>query len=163
MIDWITLVIALTTGGIGWLIRSTWEDMRAREHLVYESRRKAYLDAIEPFAQIFAGLKNPRELKKALARAGATSTRMSMMTLALIGSDEVVRAYNKMWRYAYDNDGEGSGSQLLELLCGLMLSMRKDVGNRQTSVQPLDMMSSQISDIHELGKKWNAPLARRKG
>ena len=63
---------------------------RERERL-QDERRKVYVEVLEPYIRIFAGIRNPSETKKALNQIGSFDYRRAAFELNMIGSDEVVR------------------------------------------------------------------------
>ena len=71
-----------------------------------------------------------------------------MFELNLMGSDDVVWAMNALQQHFYQSviaptDPKMSIIKLSELL----LAIRKDLGNKNTKVDHIDMLRSQITDI----------------
>ena len=72
----------------------------------------------------------------------------------MLGPDNVVRAYNALWEYAYkseaDENPEQRGVTYMKLWGKLLLEIRKDVGNKDTKLNEADMLRWLIKDIDKL-------------
>jgi hypothetical protein len=66
-------------------------------------------------------------------------TRWSLK-LGLIGSDEVVKAWNAFRK----NAGSATGTKLFAPMAGLLAAMRKDCGHYGTTLTPLELLSLMI-------------------
>ena len=152
--NWIQLAvtpfIALTVGFIGWYLRSRVEAIRREKEKLQESQRKIYIQVLEPFIRVFAGVKNPSETRRAIKQMLSVEYRMVSLELNLMGSDNVVRAVNKYMQYIYSLDTVDTPPPPEELLVqwgGVLLAIRRDLGNKKTRLSEIDMLQSQIKDI----------------
>ena len=68
-----------------------------------------------------------------------------MFELNLMGSDDVVRAMNAFQQHIYNNPSDSKMS--IVRLSELLLAIRRDLGNKNTKIEPIDMLRSQITDI----------------
>jgi len=67
-IDWVdflvTPLIAALVGFGVWYFQSRLEALRREQQRLHDDRRKVYVDVLEPFVRIFAGIKNPKETRR---------------------------------------------------------------------------------------------------
>ena len=134
-------LVGLTT----WYVRLRGESNEREKGRLHDERRKIYLKILEPIIRAFASIKNPEEAEKAFQQINTYEHRQVLFELNLIGSDEVVRAYNEFMQYLYR--GEVDVRQLMTYWGKLLLTIRKDLGNKGTGLSEVDMLRSQITDI----------------
>ena len=140
--EWILGAVAVLAGPMGWLIRSAYErDERDRQG-VSEARWDAYMGVIDPYIRILTGTRNPRETQKALKAVQRVEHRRHVFRIALMAPDGVVQAYNELMRATYTDS-----SQAMLLFTRLLLEIRKDLGNRGTALEGVDMLISQLKDV----------------
>ncbi len=146
--EWILGVVAVLAGPVGWVIRSAYErDERDRQG-VSEARWDAYMGVIDPYIRMLAGIRNPRETQKALKAVQGVEHRRHVFRVVLMAPDGVVQAYNELMRATYTDS-----PQVMLLFARLLLAIRKDLGNRGTTLKEVDMLISQIKDVDRDGFK----------
>ena len=151
---WLEIALVPIIGGViafgGWFLRSRVEESRREREKLYDERRKIYVKVLTPLVRIFAGIKNPKEARKADAEIISFDYRLAIFELNVMGSDDVIRALNEMMQYVYtseqDNDLD-KGKEMLKYWGGLILAVRRDLGNEKTKLTELDMLRGQITDI----------------
>ncbi len=156
--DILTPLVLILVAGISsiitWLIRSKTEEFRAIRVKLNEERRKTYSEILSPYIQLLVDLKNKEGAAKALDEIKSLDYKKSAFNLALFGSDNVVRAYNAFLQYAYKAESgeneEQRAVRYMHLWGQLLLEIRKDVGNKKTGLNELDMLRWLISDIEKL-------------
>ena len=77
---------------------------------------------------------------------------MPMFHVNLVGSDDVVRAFNKMMKQFYERSDDApldqrSMVEMLRLVGGTMRAIRRELGNRRTSLSSLEMFESSTTDL----------------
>ena len=140
-----TVLGAGIVGLIAWYVRIRHETNQRENERVYDERRKIYLKILEPTIRLFANTKNPSGMKKAMEQITSLEHRRTMFELNLVGSDDVVRAMYVFMLHAFLSTGYSM--VLLVKWSELLLAIRKDLGNKGTSIKPVDMIRSQIIDI----------------
>ena len=140
-----SVVGAGIVGLIAWHIRFRHESNQRENERVYDERRKIYIQILEPTIRIFANTKNPSAMKEIIEQVTSFKHRRAMFELNLMGSDEVVRAMNAFMQNAFHSTGDSM--DLIAKWSGLLLAIRKDLGNKGTSIKPVEMLRSQITDI----------------
>ena len=147
---WPAAIAVATAIGSGatWLIRSRWEAANIEKQRLHETRRGVYLQYLDPFILVFAGIKDPAIMKKAHNDIASVDHRRRMFELALMGSDEVVRAANALQQHFY-RDSPGPPDEFVQKICQLLLAIRRDLGNAKTKIEPIEMLENQITDIEK--------------
>ena len=154
--DWMTQgAIAIGVGLIVWFLTSRVEAIRREKEKLQDERRKIYMQILDPFIRVFAGVKNPSETQKALKQIISYENRRAFFELNMLGSDDVVRAVNNYMQYIYkkgDDDSPGNPQEILVHWGGLLLAIRKDLGNKRTKLKEADMLRALITDIDRVVK-----------
>jgi hypothetical protein len=150
----VTPLVGALAGFVVWYFQSRLDAIRRAQERLNDDRRRVYTEILEPFVRIFAGIKNPKENQKALQQVLSVEYKRTAFQFNLIGSDAVVRSFNRMMQYIYSNDPELGGSldpvELVRLWGDFLLEIRKDVGNPKTKLTGVDMLRSQIKDIDRM-------------
>ena len=161
-IDWVNLAItplvACAVGFAVWYFQSRLEAIRRAQDRLHDDRRKVYADLLNPIIRIFAGIKNPKETRKALQEVQLFDWRRTAFEFSLIGSDDVVRSFNDMMQYFYkqeqaDSQQQADPFQVMRLWGELLLEIRKSVGDPKTRLSATDMLRAHIKDIDTLSKQ----------
>jgi len=155
-VDWLSLLwppLFAALGGIAvWLVQSRIEELRRLERSLEEPRRKIYMDAVDPFVRLFAGVRDPKVQQQVVKQFGTYDSRKVVFDLMMFGSDDVVRAYNRMMRHTYEVEASGDHDpkRLMELFSQLLLSIRKGLGNSRSRLSHWEMLEALITDIESL-------------
>jgi hypothetical protein len=160
-IDWLDLVVTpLVAAAVGfavWYFQSRIDALRRAQDRLHDDRRKIYADVLDPIIRTFAGIRNPKETQKAMAHIQSFDWRRTAFEFSLIGSDNVVRAFNSMMQYLYQFDPQGGKqadlAELMRLWGSFLLEIRKNVGDPTTGLTPQDMLKPHIKDIETLFPK----------
>ena len=145
------------TGFVGWYLQSKIEIFRREKAKLQDEWKKIYIEVLEPYIRMFTGIKKPAEMKKALAQIQSYEYRLVIFKLNLLGSDDVVRALNKLIQYFYSAEILEEGgtaanpADMLDHFGGVLLAIRRDLGNKGTKLTAIDMLRIQIKDIDQLG------------
>ena len=137
---------------IGWALKSRLEELqRAQERLASE-RRKLYADLLDPYIKIFAAAKGQIATKNVEKQIVSIDYRRTALEVVLIGTDEVVDAYDDLMQHFYKQQAEASGDyfETLRLYGVLLLAIRKSLGNTTTQLDEWDMLKHMITDIDDV-------------
>ena len=155
--DWVELlalpVVGVVLAFVGWYLRSNIETVRREREKLHDERRKIYLDILEPFIRVFAGIKDPSETKKAMRQVSSFDYRKAAFEFKLIGSDRTVRASNALMQYIYGMETGGElddPTVMLKHWAALLLAIRRDLGNAKTKLTEIDMLRDWIKDIDQM-------------
>ena len=149
-----TLLVILG-GVITWFLKSKVEELRAAEERLQSDRRKIYSQILEPYILIFSDIKGSGSgTAKAMKKITSFEYKKTGFELNLIGSDNVVVAFNNLITHAYEADAKGieDTSKILSLLGNLLLEIRKSLGNKNTTLNKIDMLRASFKDINEITK-----------
>ncbi|KYK95230.1 hypothetical protein, partial [Aggregatibacter actinomycetemcomitans] len=83
--------------------------------------------------------------------------------LSLIGSDEVVKAFNNLYQYFYNTTDNSESTEqsnltdkakeMMSLIGLLLLEIRKSMGNETTELNQWDMLEWFITDARKMKEK----------
>jgi len=157
--DWLQIVLApllMVVGGIvTWIIKSRLEELRAIEERWRDERRKIYGEILDPYVELFASLKiKDGGASKIEQKIISYEYRKTIFELGLLGSDDVVRAYNALMQHSFKSVGSGRQDlgETMRLWGKLRLEIRKSLGNKKTKLNEFDMLRGEITDIDKLEK-----------
>lgn len=147
--NWLIVPILVpVTGFLVWYIQSRIETIRREREKFQEERRKVYLKILDPYIELLRG-SNYKEVVKKMT---TSEYRKIFFELKLMGSDDVNIALNRMFQH-YSNKSNQDPKEYkkdMEIIGQLFLAIRKDLGNRKTKLQPIDMLRGQITDIDKI-------------
>ena len=154
--NWIVqAIIPIGVGIAVWYLTSTLESIRRETEKLQDERRKIYMQVLDPYIRILTGINNPSEIKKALNQIKSFDYRRVSYELNMMGSDDVVRAMNSLMQHIYSLEREGTSGKPEDMLVywgGVLLAIRRDLGNNKTGLTEVDMLRGQIKDIDQLIK-----------
>jgi len=144
----------LLGGIITWIIKSRVEELRAVETKLREDRRKIYVEILDPFIILFSDIQGQGP-DKAVMKLQSYEYRKTSLELNLFGSDNVVRAYNNFMSYTYEieSSGKSDTEKMMRLWGGLLLAIRKSLGNKKSELNEFDMLRAMIKDIDTILQK----------
>jgi hypothetical protein len=178
-----TPILLLLLSGIGWFIGNRIERRTNQDKLRYEEERErqkywrdleqklredrisVYNAMLEPFIIIFTKdeafandklYKNRSKTEVSNGMILSLDYKRNGFKLALMGSDNVVRAFNELMQYIYaqpkitDETKAEHTLKLMNILGTLLLEIRRSVGNETTKLDNLEMLEWMINDIRQL-------------
>lgn len=145
----LTPTIAVLTGAAVWLFRSRLDALQRQADRLHSDRAKLYANILEPYILAFSNAATESEIE---AMYMSLDYRRTIFELNMVGSDRVVRAMNSFMQYFYSLERQGESPAkdpkvLMRLFGSVLLEIRKDLGNRRTKLNTIDMLRSQIKDI----------------
>ena len=146
-VEWFSVIAGATATGVIWYIRHIVESLSRERELLQEERRRIYMDVLEPFLVVLSpdGTSHAKQ-KKATAIIHSPKYRTSITAFIMMGPDNAVHALNEMMQYLYSDQGVEPNA-LIRLWGGLLLAIRKDLGNKATNLTPRDMLRATVTDI----------------
>jgi hypothetical protein len=140
-------ILVIIGGLITWFIKSKKEELMEIEKRSLEKRIETYNTVLSPFIMLFSNTKNPKVNEKALELITSVEYRKASFNLMTFGSDELVTSYNDMMQgfFKGENDTDTKGS--LKKFAQFLLSIRKDVYNKNTKLKDWDMLRFMIKDL----------------
>jgi hypothetical protein len=151
--NWLQILVpslSMVIGGIiTWFIKSRIEEYRAVREKLREDQRKIYSQILDPYIRIFVDL--TKGSKQAIEKITSYDYRKTAFDLTLIGSDDVVGAYNALMKHSYDAErtGKQNTKELMRLWGKLLLEIRRSLGNKKTKLDVKDMLRAMIKDIDD--------------
>jgi len=156
------LVIVLTA--VGWRLRRGIERRLELEDKLRENRIATYNEILEPFIILLTSDaawqhdKKHRGVDKgemALSKLLSLEYRRQGFKLSLVGSDAVVSAYNNLMQFFYSRGDNPVASQedlkqMMGLLGGFLLEIRRSMGNEATKLDKWKMLEWFMSDVRSI-------------
>ncbi len=143
-------------GVIALIVQHRLQALRQQQEKLREQRQELYLSILDPHIRIFASLnkQNRKAAEQAAMRMLLSPEYMrNTFQFAMIGSDDVVRKHNELRQFAANNpDGQPTGGfsgSILECFGSLVLAIRRDLGNKRTKLEPVDMFKPIITDLSQ--------------
>lgn len=144
-------LVGLLGAAIGWFLKSRLEARRRDQEALRDDRAKIYVDILMPFIRIFTDLSQSRQ-QEALEEVKSLEYRKLAFRLALVGDDEVIRAWNGLWGtlHSLESNNSTSSAALLLDLGEVLLAIRRGLGIKNTTLSNKDMLRWMIKDIDTL-------------
>jgi len=151
----IPLFVALG-GAITWMLKARHEQLQAAQERLHADRRKLYIDLVSPFIRALTEVpKSPKtktsddQVAQAVAQEMTSyEYKKTAFEVIMIGSDEVIRAYNAISQNAFGMaEGEVSLAVTATLWGKLLLEIRKSLGNKKTTLKESETLRWMITDI----------------
>jgi len=157
-----TPILVLILTAVGWTIRNRIERSYKLEEKLRDDRISVYNEILEPFIILLTkdeaftneeGYQDKSKAEVANEKIISLSYRQTAFKMALMGSDNVVRAYNDLMQFFFNQDPEQKTENVKEMigrLGNLLLEIRKSVGNEKTSLDNFEMLEWLITDIRRI-------------
>jgi hypothetical protein len=158
-IDWIdfavTPIVAALVGFGVWYFQSRIERLRREQEKLHDVRRKVYAELLDPYIRMFSSVKDPQARARVVKQITSYDYKKTAFEFSLLGSDKVVRAFNKMMQYFYalEETGQQPDSRtMLTLWGGFLLEIRKSLTHGRTRLTERDMLRGLIKGVDEVVK-----------
>lgn len=139
-------------GLVSWFLKNRKEELKAIEERALEKRIETYNKILNPFITLFAAKDDQKLKDKALNEIISVEYRKAGFNLITFGSDEMVNSYNNMMQGFYKNESNVNPNETMRKFANFLLSVRKDVYNKETKLKEWDMLKFMITDIDEIIK-----------
>jgi len=143
-------LLVFVGGLISWFFKTRKEELQTIQERALEKRIETYNTLLNPFIVAFANKTNQKMKDKALTEIGSVAYRKAGFNLITFGSDEMVNAYNDMMQGFYKGESETDPKIAMKKFASFLLSIRKDVYNKNTKLKEWDMLKFMITDIEKL-------------
>ena len=152
--SWLPIIIPpllMAFGGIvSWIIKSRTEELKATEERLRQERVKVYTEILSPYIQILSDPSGPMTARAGTKIASLDYKRIGF-ELALLGDDEVVRAWSNLLQYFYTHgESQRDFREALRLLGRMLLEIRRSLGNKRTKLTEFDMLRWLIKDTKSI-------------
>lgn len=134
-------------GLITWFFKTRKEELRAIEERALEKRITTYNKILHPLIVMFSHKADKRIHEKALKEIVSVEYKTAAFNLMTFGSDEMVQAYNSMMQSFFKSEVDQDPKKVLGKFAIFLLSVRKDVFDKNTKLEKWDMLKFMITDI----------------
>ena len=146
-------ISAVIGGLITWFLKSRKEELQATEERALERRIETYNQILHPIIVLFSSGASQKEKDNATKQITTVEYRKAAFNLITFGSDEMVNSYNNMMQSFYKNEAETSPELTMKKFAAVILSIRKDVYNKNTELREWGMLKFMIMDIEKFANK----------
>ena len=152
--DW-GLFGTILIGALGlllWLFRQAFESIQRSKEQFRENRLKVYLEVLDPILTMLHQVKRGKSGRRQAPGFSEDQFRRALVNVKLMATDEVVRALDDMITGFPDDStrtAEENATKLVNLFGGLLLAIRKDLGNPTTTLTELDMLKVIVTDVEQ--------------
>lgn len=145
------IIAALIGAFTTWLVQKNLQEKRDIERRLAERRQNIYMKLLDPYIKLFSVM-GENEKQEVVKNIASYDYRKISFNLGLMGSDEVVKAYNKMMKFMYKTEKEKvrDNKEMLRLWGKLLLEIRKSLGNKGTKLDEWNMLEGMIKDLDDL-------------
>lgn len=159
-----TPVLLLLLTGVGWKYRQSIDRKAKLEEKLRDDRIEIYNSILEPFIIILMkdeAWKEDKKHKGINKDKYATSILLSLdyrkisFKLSLLGSDNVVIAFNNLMQFFYAQSEQSSSCdashtyEMMSLLGKFLLEIRKSMGNEATKIDNWGMLEWFLTDARQ--------------
>lgn len=123
------------------------------------SRRNLYEEFISAMFGLFDATKGGGAVSSKIERETGEIIKRFRTRIALVGSDEVIRAFND-WD-VYNNMAARPADVVMVRIADLMRAMRKDLGYPETRIRRIDLLAVFITDVEKLEEVCKKDLGHR--
>ncbi len=150
MDGWSIVFATAIVGGIGWLIKHSVESAQREREAAKAERRRVYMKVLVPVLKSMHGTRSDSQLNQAQLEREILSYKYmeALVELKLIASDAVAVALGKLFQVG--RTGSLGPHEMVETFGGLLLAIRKDLGNRSTRLRERDMLDVIIKDLDQV-------------
>jgi hypothetical protein len=143
-------VLVIIGGIISWILKNRADEYRTIKEKLNQEEREIYKKMLNPYIEILAK-QTEKSGSDNQPNISPSELRTTLFELNLIGSDNVIRAYNRILQNAYQNErtGKNDPKQKVLLFGNLLLEIRKSLGHKNTKLKPKDMFEGMIKDIDQ--------------
>jgi len=150
------VIIGILGGGgiVSIWFKSKLDELNAIREKLNTERRKVYGEILAPYIKLFAKLNRGEPIEDISQEILSDDYKRSIFELTLLGSDEVVTAYTNLMQYFFrmDESEKQDTRKTIKLWGKLRLEIRKDLGNKNTKLNEIDLLKSEIKDIYKYEK-----------
>ena len=114
-------------------------------------RKDIYMELISPYISLFANASDPKNQVRVIRKLQSEDYAKNMYEFCLNGSDEAVKALNKMRLYAEELDEQEPGKEkekkLIACWGGLLLVLRRDLGEKNTQLKEIEILMPHLTGL----------------
>ncbi|SFT90853.1 hypothetical protein SAMN04489724_2728 [Algoriphagus locisalis] len=147
----VPVILPIVSLFIGAYIQRQRDKLNLEQEAFFQKKRENYFNVISPLVLMISNGSNKREQEKIITKILSNEYRKEVLALSLYGNDEVVKSFNNLFQFIYNrNDIPDYTDIMMPLLGKILLEMRKELGNKSTSLDEYGILEFLIKDIKEV-------------
>lgn len=131
-------LITIVSGGIGYAISKFYEDLKESKQRIYEQKRIVYKTLLIPYIEVLKTTKKGRDIN--LTDKQISTAFEAAFDTILYGSDDVIKLYGEFRNISTKITPENEKYIMLKSLALLLNAIRKDLGNKMTSLSEVQIL-----------------------
>lgn len=145
------ILIPLITLLIGIYFQKQRDKLLIEQETFFQKKRENYFKVIEPIVLMISNASNKREQEKVIQKILTNDYRKEVLALSLYGNDAVVQSFNNLFQFIYNEIRlKENPTLLIPLLGKILVEMRKELGNKNTTLDEFEILEFLIKDIKDL-------------
>lgn len=154
LITTVQIIIPLITLLIGIYFQKQRDKLLIEQETFFQKKRENYFRVIEPIVLMISNASNKKEQEKVIQKILTNEYRKEVLALSLYGNDLVVKAFNNLFQFIYNEEKlKENPTLLIPLLGKILVEMRKELGNKNTTLDEFGVLEFLIKDINDLKKE----------
>ncbi len=146
-------ILVATGGVITWFIKSKREELKAVEEKALAKRIEIYSQILYPMIVLLTNNATKEEKDKATLSISSIEYKQAAFNLITFGSDEMVESYNDMKQSLFKKEHKKDLKSILKNFGKFILSIRKDIHDKNTKLNEWDMLKFMITDFDKVIKE----------
>lgn len=131
-------LITIVSGGIGYAISKFYEDLKESKQRIYEQKRIVYKTLLIPYIEVLKTTKKGRDIN--LTDKQISTAFEAAFDTILYGFDDVIKLYGEFRNISTKITPENEKYIMLKSLALLLNAIRKDLGNKMTSLSEVQIL-----------------------
>lgn len=144
-------LLTIISGGLGYAISKFYEEIKESKQRIYEQKRKFYNDLIAPFRDLLKNIKSKKGSQEFTDRQISSAMDAAFDNI-LYASDDVIKLYGQFRNNSQNTQTDNNQYKTLKLFAHLLLAMRKDLGNKMSNLNEIQILRMFIN-MSELDEK----------
>ena len=132
---------------LSWYLKTRKEELQAIEERALERRIETYNKILHPLIVLFSTGADRKQKEEATKSITSIEYRQAAFNLITFGSDEMVNSYNEMMQSFYNGGANNAPVETMKKFANFLLSVRKDVNDKNTDLEAWDMLKFMIKDL----------------
>ncbi|WP_036471189.1 hypothetical protein [Myroides odoratimimus] len=134
-------ILTIVSGSLGFIISKIIEDIKESKQRIYEQKRKYYIELIRPYRDLLKNSKT-KNSKNELSSKQIADAMDTAFDNILYASDNVIEKYGKFRNNSLNENQEDPNHlyKILKNFAELLIAMRKDLGNKYTSLDEVHIL-----------------------
>ncbi len=134
-----------------WKLKTDNKELMEERRRMKAIRHDIYMELISPYISLFVNISDSDNKSKTIEKLQSEKYANTIYEFCINGSDEAIKALNKMRLYAEKLPKQKNGAEqekmLIDCWGGLLLALRKDLGERKTKLNKIEILIPHLKEL----------------